>query len=201
MGKIGYARVSGKDQNLSRQIKALEDEQVSKIFADKLTGFNLERPQLHEMLNFIREGDIVVVVELDRLGRNNFELTETMNKIKDKGSTLEILNLPSMKGIEDENLRLLINNLIIEIYKYQAESDRKRILERQKQGIEIAKDLGKYKGKPFKYKQDDERLLHAFSLYEEGNSDQQVAKLTGINERTFRRYRQRNGIYRSKKND
>ena len=63
------------------------------------------------MLDYIREGDIVIVTELDRLGRNNKDLTEIMNAIQQKGATLEVLNLPSMNGIEDENLRQLINNL------------------------------------------------------------------------------------------
>ncbi len=145
MAKIGYARVSSKEQNLDRQLKALEG--VSKVFSDKLSGQSVERPQLQAMLNYIREGDIVVVTELDRLGRNNKELTELMNQIQIKGATLEVLNLPSMNGIEDENLRRLINNLVIELYKYQAESERKRIKERQAQGIEIAKKKGKFKGR------------------------------------------------------
>ena len=67
MAKIGYARVSSKEQNLDRQLKALEG--VSKVFSDKLSGQSVERPQLQAMLNYIREGDIVVVTELDRLGR------------------------------------------------------------------------------------------------------------------------------------
>ena len=82
------------------------------------------------MLDYLRDGDIVIVTELDRLGRNNKNLTEIMNAIQQKGATLEVLNLPSMTGIEDENLRRLINNLVIELYKYQAESERKRIKER-----------------------------------------------------------------------
>src|SRR5574341_364204 len=97
MAKIGYARVSSKEQNLDRQLQALES--VSKVFSDKV-----------------------------------------------KGATLEVLNLPSMSGIEDDNLRRLINNLVIELYKYQAESDRKRIKERQAQGIALAKEKGKFKG-------------------------------------------------------
>ena len=80
-----------------------------------------------------------MVTELDRLGRNNKELTELMNQIQQKDATLEVLNLTSMTGIEDDNLRRLINNLMIELYKYQAESERKRIRERQAQGIAIAK--------------------------------------------------------------
>lgn len=116
MAKIGYARVSSKEQNLDRQLEALQD--VSKVFSDKASGQSTERPQLQAMLDYLREGDIVVVTELDRLGRNNKELTELMNQIQQKGATLEVLNLPSMTGIEDDNLRRLINNLMIELYKY-----------------------------------------------------------------------------------
>ena len=68
MTKIGYARVSSKEQNLDRQLQALES--VSKVFSDKVSGATTERPQLQAMLDYIREGDIVVVAELDRLGRN-----------------------------------------------------------------------------------------------------------------------------------
>lgn len=192
MTKIGYARVSSKEQNLDRQLEALQG--VSKVFSDKISGQSTERPQLQAMLDYIREGDIVVVTELDRLGRNNKDLTEIMNIIQKKGATLEVLNLPSMNGIEDENLRRLINNLVIELYKYQAESERKRIKERQAQGIEIAKKKGKYKGKPYKFAPDDKRLTHAFELFLQGNTDKEVEEQTGINRRTFRRYRKRYGI-------
>ena len=92
MAKIGYARVSSKEQNLDRQLQALES--VSKVFSDKISGATTERPQLQAMLDYIREGDIVVVAELDRLGRNNKNLTEIMNTIQQKGATLEVLNLP-----------------------------------------------------------------------------------------------------------
>lgn len=122
MARISYARVSSKDQNLSRQLEALEG--VSKVFSDKVSGGSVERTQLQAMLNYLREGDIVVVTELDRLGRNNNDLTTIMSLIQEKGATLEVLNLPSMNGIADENLRRLINNLIIELYKYQAEAER-----------------------------------------------------------------------------
>ena len=105
MSKIGYARVSSKEQNLDRQLEALQS--VSKVFSDKASGQSTERPQLQAMLDYLREGDIVIVTELDRLGRNNKDLTEIMNAIQQKGATLEVLNLPSMNGIEDENLRRL----------------------------------------------------------------------------------------------
>ena len=194
MAKIGYARVSSKEQNLDRQLEALQD--VSKVFSDKASGQSTERPQLQAMLTYLREGDIVVVTELDRLGRNNKELTELMNQIQQKGATLEVLNLPSMTGIEDDNLRRLINNLMIELYKYQAESERKRIRERQAQGIAIAKHRGWFKGRKKKYSFEDEGLQHAFDLYQQGLTEKEIERKTGINRTTFRRYRQKYNVIR-----
>ncbi|MFD1671564.1 recombinase family protein, partial [Agrilactobacillus yilanensis] len=149
MAKIGYARVSSKEQHLDRQLAALKG--VDKLFTDKLSGANTNRPELQKMLAYIREGDIVLVTELDRLGRNNQDLTKIMNSIQNKGATLDVLNLPSMTGIADPNLRQLMTNLIIELYKYQAESERKRIIERQQQGIALAKQQGKYHGRKPQY--------------------------------------------------
>jgi len=183
MAKIGYARVSSKEQHLDRQLAALKD--VDKLFTDKLSGANTNRPELQKMLAYIREGDIVMVTELDRLGRNNHDLTKIMNSIQNKGATLDVLNLPSMTGIADPNLRQLMTNLIIELYKYQAESERKRIIERQQQGIALAKRQGKYHGRKPQYAKDDPRLQHAFKLYQAGMSDVDVARNTGIKRTTF----------------
>jgi len=184
MTKIGYARVSSKEQNLDRQLQALES--VSKVFSDKVSGATTERPQLQAMLDYIREGDIVVIAELDRLGRNNKDLTEIMNTIQQKGA-----------GIEDDNLRRLINNLVIELYKYQAESERKRIRERQAQGIVLAKENGKFKGGKPKFSENDPRLQLAFKLYLEGATEKDVERQTGINRRTFQRYRKKFNIHRT----
>ena len=194
MAKIGYARVSSKEQHLDRQLAALKN--VDKLFTDKLSGANTNRPELQKMLAYIREGDIVLVTELDRLGRNNQDLTKIMNTIQNKGATLDVLNLPSMTGIADPNLRQLMTNLIIELYKYQAESERKRLIERQQQGIALAKQQGKYHGCKPQYTQDDPRLQHAFKLYQAGMSDIDVARNTGIKRTTFIRYRKKFNIKR-----
>ena len=194
MTKIGYARVSTTDQNLDRQLDQLKH--VDRLFQEAVSGVSKDRPQLKAMLDYIREGDIVVVTELERLGRNNQELTEVMNQIQTKGATLEVLNLPTLRGIEDDNLRRLLNNLILELYKYQAQAERERIKERQAQGIAIAKTQGKYQGGKALFTEDDSRLKHAFELYLSGMSDKDVAGLTGINERTFRRYREKYQIKR-----
>ena len=196
MAKIGYARVSSRSQNLDRQLTILRNKHVDKIFADKLSGATTKRPELQKMLAYIREGDIVLVTELDRLGRNNQDLTRIMNTIQNKGATLDVLNLPSMTGIGDPNLRQLMTNLIIELYKYQAESERKRIIERQQQGIALAKRQGKYHGRKPQYAKDDPRLLHAFKLYQNGMSDMDVARNTGIKRTTFIRYRKKYQVVR-----
>lgn len=196
MTKIGYARVSSKEQNLDRQLEALQG--VSKVFSDKASGQTAERPQLRAMLDYIRDGDIVVVTELDRLGRNNKDLTEIMDTIQQKGATLEALNLPTMNGIEDENLRRLINNLVIELYKYQAEAERKRIKERQAQGIELAKKKGRYTGRKSKFQKDDPLLQRAFKLYQSKEYTlKEIESHTKIPVSTLKRYLKKYGIKRN----
>ena len=140
MNKIGYARVSSLDQNIDRQIQVLERE-TTKIFTDKESGTSRKRQGLKELLDYIRTDDIVVVTELDRLSRNNEHLTEIMGIIQSKGATLEVLNFPSLLGIKDDNLRKLLNNLILEIIKYQAQAERDRIKERQRQYIHSENDI------------------------------------------------------------
>lgn len=195
MAKIGYARVSSKEQNLDRQLEALQS--VSKVFSDKASGQSTERPQLQAMLDYLREGDIVIVTELDRLGRNNKDLTEIMNDIQQKGATLEVLNLPSMNGIEDENLRRLINNLVVELYKYQAESERKRIKERQAQGIELAKKKGRFTGRKSTFQKDDPLLQRAFNLYQSKEYTlKEIEHHTKIPVSTLKRYLTKYGIKR-----
>jgi DNA invertase Pin-like site-specific DNA recombinase len=189
MARVGYIRVSTADQNIERQVYALSD--VSKTFIDRQSGKDTNRPELQAMLSYIREGDTVVITELDRLGRNNQDLTAIMEQIHQKKATLEVLNLPTLQGIEDDNLRRLINTLMLEIYKYQAESERKRIKERQAQGIALAKQRGVYKGRKPKFTMDDERLLHALELSKSGLSDAEVSRRTGINRTTFGRYKKR----------
>ncbi len=195
MNKIGYARVSSLDQNIDRQIQVLE-KQTTKIFTDKESGTSRKRQGLKELLDYIRTDDIVVVTELDRLSRNNEHLTEIMGIIQSKGATLEVLNFPSLLGIKDDNLRKLLNNLILEIIKYQAQAERDRIRERQRQGIELAKKRGRYKGRKPLFKREDKKLIHAFDLYLGGKTDKEVEEMTGINRVTFRRYRLKYNIKR-----
>ena len=152
--KIGYARVSTTDQNLDRQLEQLQKADCKKIFQEKISGKNTNRPQLQAMLDFIREDDEVVVISMDRLGRNSRDISNIIEQIKQKGATINILDLPSFEGIKDRNLKNLLTNLVLEIQKYTAEQERKTILERQKQGIKLAKERGVYKGGVVQYSKD-----------------------------------------------
>ena len=199
--KIGYARVSTTDQNLDRQLEQLQKSDCKKIFQEKVSGKNANRPQLQAMLDFIREDDEVVVISMDRLGRNSRDISNIIEQIKQKGATINILNLPSFEGIKDRNLKNLLTNLVLEIQKYTAEQERKTILERQKQGIKLAKERGVYKGGVVQYSKDSKdpkrRLIYNTvikMLRRKENGEpitiKQIADQVGIT---------RNTVYRIKK--
>lgn len=188
MAKIGYARVSSTGQNLARQEELLEKAGATKIFKEKRSGAKIEnRPKLIEMLDYIREKDTIMITELDRLGRSENDLTYIINTINEKGANLEILSLPSTQ-IADPALNKLVNNLILEIYKYIAQQEREKIRERQRQGIALAKKQGKYTGRKKKYTKDSPQLVQAFKLLDQGYSIRKSAESTGINYQTLRNY-------------
>lgn len=188
MAKIGYARVSSTGQNLDRQIELLEKAGATKIFTEKQSGAEISnRPELNNLLNYIREQDVVIVAELDRLGRKAKDLDYIINTIQGKGASLQILNLPTTQT-PDPNLNRLLNNLILELYKYIAETERQKIRERQKQGIELAKQQGKYTGRKKKYNKNSPQLVQAFKLLDKGYSIRKSAESTGINYQTLRNY-------------
>jgi len=188
MAKIGYARVSSIGQNLARQEELLKHAGAEKIFMEKQSGAKIEnRPELLKLLEYIREKDTIIITELDRLGRTEKDLTYIINTINRKGANLEILSLPSTQ-IKDPALNKLVNNLILEIYKYIAQQEREKIRERQKQGIALAKKQGKYKGRKKKYNKNSPQLVQAFKLLNQGYSIRKAAESTGMNYQTLRNY-------------
>ena len=188
MARLGYARVSSIGQNLDRQKELLKSTEVDKIFEEKESGASLDnRKELKALLKIIRFDDVLVVTELDRLSRKADDLTNIINVINEKQASLEVLSLPSTKT-DDPNLNRLINNLIIEIYKYMAESERLRIKERQKQGIALAKKQGKYKGRKRKYNKSSPQIVQAFRLLDEGYSIRKASESVGMNYQTLRNY-------------
>ena len=138
--KVGYARVSTVEQNEARQYEMFKDEGIEKVFLDKMSGKDTNRPQLKEMLAFLREGDCLVVESISRLARSVRDLLSITDELNRKGITLiskkENLDTASPQG-----------RFTLTIFGAMAELEREQILQRQKEGIAIAKREGKYKGR------------------------------------------------------
>lgn len=144
---IGYARVSTVEQNIERQEVALQELGCEKIYIDKVTGATLDRPQFNEMMNYVREGDTLIVSEYNRLSRSTMDLLTTIGILEEKGVIVK-----SMK--EDFDTSTPHGKLILTIFAGLAEFERTLMKQRQAEGIERAKLAGKYKGrKPKEYDQ------------------------------------------------
>ena len=149
MALIGYARVSTSEQNESRQLEVFAEMQVDKYFIDKCSGKDTARPQLKAMRDYVREGDTVIVTEYARLARSVRDLLTIVDELTAKG-----VQLRSVK--EQFDTTTPQGKLMLTIFAGLAEFEREMILQRQREGIEIAKKDGKYKGRqplPFDEKQ------------------------------------------------
>lgn len=131
----GYARVSTAEQNLSRQEDYFKTIHLDRMFEEKRSGKNTDRPQLKKMLSLLSEGDVVIVYELSRLGRSIRDLLNIVDEIKSKGAVFR-----SVK--ENIDLSTASGELIFHIMASLAEFERKQILERQAEGIASAKSRG-----------------------------------------------------------
>ncbi len=155
---FGYVRISSKTQNESRQILAIK-EYCNKnnikiddrdIFIDIQSGKDFEREKYLQLKNYLRDGDTLIIKELDRLGRNKNEMKKELDYFKENNIRIQILNIPTtLIALDEKNKWLLemVNNIIIEVLGAIAEEERNKLRERQREGIEIAKTKGKYKGR------------------------------------------------------
>ena len=196
--KFGYARVSSKDQNLALQIEALTKAGCKRIFQEKQSGKNIQdRPELNKLLDIIHEEDIVVVLSLDRLSRNSEDIKILLSQIERKGATFDILDFPSFAGVEDLNLRRLLNNLFIDLMSYTAEHERAKIRERQAEGIKLAKDRGAFIGKQIEYgpnasNPQKRAIYHAIvKSLQLGESISYIARINNVSRSTVYRIKRR----------
>ena len=137
---IAYIRVSTVEQNEARQKAALQKYSIDRWFIEKASGKDLNRPMLQEMLKYIREDDVVYVEEFSRLGRSTADLLATVRKIEDAGARFVSLK-------EQFDTTTPAGRLQMTMMAAIAEFERDMILERQREGIAIAKAVGKYKGR------------------------------------------------------
>lgn len=168
MAQVGYARVSTVGQSLDTQLQALAE--CSKIFQEKVSGACDDRPQLALLLDGVNEGDVVMVTKLDRLARNTRHLLEISDYLQHRQVALRILNLGIDTSTPTGKLMLTMIGAI-------ATFERELMLERQAEGIELAKQRGVYKGrKPTAMAKGNEVL----ALAERGLPRAEIARLAGI---------------------
>ena len=138
--RVGYVRCSAAEQNEARQLKMMEEQKVEKIFIDKASGKNVDRKDFKAMMAFVREGDIVIVESISRIARNTRDLLTIISELTEKG--VEFVSLKESIDTTTPHGRFMLT-----VFGALAELERESILERQREGIEIAKAAGKYKGR------------------------------------------------------
>jgi DNA invertase Pin-like site-specific DNA recombinase len=177
--RIGYIRVSSLDQNPERQ---LEQTEVSKLFTDKASGKDTQRPQLEAMLGFVREGDTVVVHSMDRLARNLDDLRRLVQKLTTRGVRIEFLK----EGLVFTGEGSPMANLMLSVMGAFAEFERSLIHERQRKGIALAKQRGAYRGR--KKVLSDEQTAALRQRAAAGEQKTQLAREFGISRETLYQY-------------
>lgn len=191
--KYGYARVSTKEQNLDRQLvelkKYIDTDDKSIMYMDKASGKDFDREEYKVLKRIAKEGDIIYIKSLDRLGRNKQQIKEELKYYKSKGIRIKILDIPtSMMDITkgQEWLMDMINNLLIEVLSTMAEQERNNIRQRQSEGIAIAKEKGVYKGR--KKIEIDDKFKTTYSTWKNGDiTARQAMEILELKPNTFYR--------------
>jgi len=181
--KIGYARVSTKDQNLSLQVDALKKEGCERIFKEKISGTKSERKELASLLSQVREGDVIVIWKLDRLGRSLRHLIDTVANLLEQGVGLKSLN-------DQIDTTTAQGRLVFNIFASLAEFERDIISERTKAGLRSARARGRVGGRPKGLSEEAQKTaLAAESLYKEGKLKvNEIARKLNISKATLYNY-------------
>lgn len=149
---FGYVRVSTKEQNTDRQIVAMQELGINErdIFIDKASGKDFERPQYQALKVQLRKGDLVYISSLDRLGRNSDAIKKEWEAItKEIGADMVVLDMPLLDTRQHKDtLGTFVSDLVLQVLSFMAQSEREKILARQKEGIAVAKANGKHLGRP-----------------------------------------------------
>jgi len=177
--RIGYVRVSCFDQNPERQ---LEQVQVDKVFTDKASGKDTQRPELDALLSFVRDGDTVVVHSMDRLARNLDDLRRLVQKLTKRGVRIEFVKESLTFTGEDSPMA----NLLLSVMGAFAEFERALIRERQREGIALAKQRGAYRGR--KKSLSEPQIVELKRRIADGEQKATVARAYGISRETLYQY-------------
>lgn len=207
MALVFYCRVSSKDQNLARQLARAKEVHADKIFADKISGKNLDRPEFQKMMKYLREGDVLEVVSLDRLSRNYKDLKDLVSKFRDMKVKLIADDLPQLNS-DNELINNFMMDLLISMMGFVAQNEREKIRERQRQGIELAKKAGKYTGRVIKYSPNAKDPKNRWvwetvtkMLDSKKYSMSEIGRAVGIGRNQVYRIRDQNAARRKKKEE
>ena len=207
MALVFYCRVSSKDQNLARQLERAKEVHADKVFSDKLSGKNLDRPEFNKMMKFLREGDTLEVVSLDRLSRNYKDLQQLVLKLRDMKVKLIADDLPQLNS-DNELINNFMMDLLISMMGFVAQNEREKIRERQRQGIELAKKQGKYTGRVIKYSPNAKRPQDRWTwetvtkmLDSKKYSMSEIGRAVGIGRNQVYRIKDQNAVRRKKKEE
>lgn len=154
---IGYARVSSKNQNLERQIKDLNEYGCERVFTEKKSAKDFERPVYQELKSKLRFGDVLVVHDLSRFGRNDEEIMSEWKSIVDADIDIVVLDMPILNTLQYrhiEGIGKLISDIFLQVMAWMVDKNRQDIKKAQREGIALAKEKGVYKGRPIKYRAD-----------------------------------------------
>jgi len=187
---FAYARVSSKDQNLSRQLERFRELGIDDrcIFQDKQSGKDFNRSGYQALLSMLREGDVVYVMSIDRLGRNYNEIRQEWERItKEKKADIVVLDMPLLDTREKKDLTgTFVADLVLQILSYVSAKERENIKTRQAEGIAIAKAEGKFKGrKPIEPDKEMFEKLYQEVFCEETRTAVSAMKEMGVKPGTF----------------
>lgn len=141
--KVGYVRVSSRDQNTVRQDVLMQQLGADRVYTDKLSGKNTDRPELRKMMDYVRDGDSVIVESISRFARNTKDLLDLVQQLEDKR-----VQFISQKEAIDTSTPT--GRFMLTVFGAVAELERDYIRQRQAEGIEIAKAEGRFNGRPCK---------------------------------------------------
>ena len=187
--KIGYARVSTKEQDLSLQIDALEDAGCSRIYQEQITGSTKERPELRKMLEQLRDGDVIVIWKLNRLARSLKDLVSLVNEIQEKGAGLDSLN-------DHIDTTTPNGKLTFHLFAALAEFERDIIRERANSGLAAARARGRKGGRPKGLsKKAKHTAIIAEKLYKEGElTVNEICEQLSVSKMTLYNYLRHRGV-------
>ncbi|MCE5131879.1 recombinase family protein [Staphylococcus saprophyticus] len=183
MAKVGYARVSTRDQSLDGQIDTLKEYGCERIFSEKVSGRKVKRTELDKCLDYLREGDVLVIYKLDRLGRTTKQLIELAQWLEANDIELQIIDM-------NINTKDAMGKMFFTMMSAFAELEANLLSERTKKGLDAARARGRKGGRP--KVSDDKRRMVKFLYDEQKLTGEEIAKRTGVS---------RTSVYRIIKED